>query len=257
MNIYKLGKKAPKRDHRTLQMSRYRTAPVEVPAEVSWVRELSDLGMMLNDQIGDCTVAAAGHMIQQWTTYAGAPIILPDADILTAYESPSVGNYNPNDPSTDNGAAMLDVLNYWRKTGIGAHKILAYVQVNPKNALEVREAVMLFGNVYMGVQLPASVEGSDPDAPPLPWTVPDGGTSSENGIPGSWGGHCVPIVAVSPETLTCITWGQTLKMSHGFWGDYVDEAYAVLSIDWIEKNGLAPSQFNVAQLEADLKIVTG
>jgi hypothetical protein len=252
VNIYKLGKKPVKVDHRTLQMSRYRTtAPIEVPAEVSWVTKLSNLGEMLNDQIGDCTVAAAGHMIQQWSTYAAQPVIVPDSAILTAYEDPSVGNYSPNDPNTDNGAAMLDVLKYWRKTGIGGHKIAAFVQVNPRNALEVREAVLLFGNVYMGAQLPASVQGADA------WTVPDGGTSSPDGMPGSWGGHCVPICAVSPETLTCITWGSLLKMSHGFFADYVDEAYAVLSTDWIEKNGISPSQFNLAQLDADLRIVTG
>jgi hypothetical protein len=122
--------------------------------------------------------------------------------------------------------------------------------VNLRNPTEVREAVYLFGNVYWGVQLPLSVQGADS------WTVPDGGTASPNGSPGSWGGHCVPIVAVSPETLTCVTWGQTLKMSHSFFSDYGDEGYACLSLDWIEKNGISPSQFNLAQLEADLKIVT-
>jgi hypothetical protein len=109
----------------------------------------------------------------------------------------------------------------------------------------VRVAVKLFGNCYVGLALPLSAEGEDA------WTVPAGGAYGD-GSPGSWGGHCVPIVAYSPLTLTCITWGQRLKMSWNFFEDYCDEAYAVLTHDWIEANGLSPSQFNLAQLSKDL-----
>lgn len=250
MQIHKLGKQPPLIDHRTLRMSRYRIpGAITVPPEVSWVTKVPSWPMMLNDSLGDCVPAAAGHSIEQWTTYGGSPFTPADPAILKAYED--VGGYKPGDPSTDNGCDMLTMLNYWRQTGVGGHKIFAFVQVNLKNLSEVREAVYSFGNLYWGVQLPASAQGADS------WTVPDGGTASTNGSPGSWGGHCVPIVAVSPETLTCVTWGQTLKMSHGFFSDYGDEGYAVLSLDWIEKNGLSPGQFNLKQLETDLKIVTG
>jgi hypothetical protein len=210
--------------------------------------------MYLNDVIGDCVPAAAGHMVEQWTTYAGLPVIPTDADILKVYED--IGGYVPDDPSnpqtnaSDNGATMLDMLNYWRKTGVAGHKILAYVQVNPKNADEVRTAIYLFGNLFTGIQLPTSVQGFER------WIVPDGGMASPVGVPGSWGGHCIPIVADSPRSRTCVTWGGLLKMSPNFMLDYVDEAFAVLSLQWIEKNGLSPSHFNLAQLEADLKIVT-
>jgi hypothetical protein len=258
MNVFKLGKKPPVVDHRTLKMARYRTGNIVVPPEVSWVAKVpsNDWPMYYNDVLGDCVPAAAGHAIEQWNAYANPTEPLPiDPAILKAYED--VGGYVPDDPAnpqsnaTDNGCVILDMLNYWRKTGVGGHKIFAFVQVNPKNADEVREAVMLFGNVYMGVQLPTAVQGFDS------WTVPEGGIASQNGAPGSWGGHCVPIVAVSPETLTCVTWGGTLKMSHNFFTDYCDELYAILSIDWIAKTGLSPSQFNLAQLEKDLSIVTG
>ena len=114
----------------------------------------------------------------------------------------------------------------------------------------MREAVYLFGNVFTGIQLPTSVQGFNS------WTVPDGGIMSQNGVPGSWGGHCIPTVAVSPKSLTVITWAERLKMSPNFATDYVDEMWAAVSLDWIEKNGLSPSQFNLAQLEKDLAVVT-
>jgi hypothetical protein len=249
MKIHRLGKLPPVIDNRTLQMARYRAVLPSIPPEVSWMAKVpANWGMMLNDNLGDCTCAAAGHMIEQWTTYAGSPVTPSDAAILKAYEA--VSGYTPSDPSTDNGAAMLDVLNYWRQTGIGGHKIFAYVQLNPLNPLEVRQAVQLFGNVYMGVQLPLSAQGENA------WTVPPGGTGPDDGVPGGWGGHAVPIVAVSPQSLTCVTWGSTLKMSHNFFTTYCDELYAIVSVDWIEKNGLSPSQFNLAQLEKDLAVVT-
>ncbi len=242
-----LGKKAPRHDPRTLMLARYLTAPLPAPPpEVSWVVKVPNWPMMMNNSIGDCTCAAAGHMLGQWSVYANPPGFTPsDQQILAAYEH--VGGYNPADPSTDQGAYMLDVLKYWRNNGIAAHKIAAFVQVDPANDVEVRQAIELFGNIYIGLALPVSAQGQQA------WTVaaggPDAGGDNE---PGSWGGHCVPIMAASPHSLTCITWGQRLKMSHNFFKDYCDEAYAVLSTDWIEHTGQAPSGFNLAALQADL-----
>jgi hypothetical protein len=230
-------------------MSRYRVASLTVPQEVSWVTKVENWPMMLNDTLGDCVPAAMGHMVEQWSTYAGSPVIPTNAQVLSAYEA--IGGYVPGDPSTDNGCDMLTALNYWRQTGIAGHKIFAFVQVNPLDADEIREAIYLFGNVFTGLALPISAQGEDA------WTVPPGGKSSPNGSPGSWGGHCVPSVADSPQSRTVVTWGEVLKMSPNFFIDYVDELYAVLSLDWIESNGLSPSQFNLAQLQADLEIVTG
>jgi hypothetical protein len=99
MLVHKLGKQAPRIDHRTLKMARYRVpGAITVPPEVSWVTEVPSWPMMLNDQIGCCTVSAGGHQIEQWTTYTGNPFTPSDSAILTAYEDPSVGDYRPGDP---------------------------------------------------------------------------------------------------------------------------------------------------------------
>jgi hypothetical protein len=43
------------------------------------------------------------------------------------------------------------------------------------------------------------------------------------------------------------------RMTWGFWDAYCDEAYAVLSKDWISKvNKKAPNQFDFQTLRADL-----
>ena len=247
----KLGKAPARHDSRTLQLAKYlpATAIPNPPAKEDWEKKVNSWPMMLNDNIGDCTCACAGHMIEQWTTYTGVPVTPSDQDVLTAYEA--VGHYNPSDPSTDQGAVILDVLNYWRQTGVAAHQIMAYAALEPKNHNEVKDSILLFGNCYIGVQLPLSAQNQ------AVWAVPPGGPTGQ-GAPGSWGGHAIPIVAYDVRGLTVVTWGALKRMSWSFLDTYCDEAYAVLSQDWINNvSKLSPSDFDLATLQADLSQITG
>ena len=138
MQLHKLGKTKARKDPRTLQLSNYvmvATIP-DIPEEVSWITHVNHWPMYGNDSVGDCVAAAAGHHIQQWTNYAGNEICVSPQDVIKTYED--VGGYVPGDPSTDNGMNMLTYLKYWRKTGVGGHKIMAFVSVNPKDDLEVK-----------------------------------------------------------------------------------------------------------------------
>jgi hypothetical protein len=253
--IRKLGKRPPKYDARTLQFANYMDrmpGPLPTPpAEISYVVKVPSWPVLYNDQLGDCVIAAMGHMVQQWTYFAtgGAGMqTMTDDEALAAYEA--IGGYVFNDPNTDNGVCMLDALNYWRNVGIivggKLHKIGGYVATDPQNLLQARQAIWMFGNQFTGVQLPTSVEDAND------WTVPDGGIYSPAGQPGGWGGHCVPMMAESPETLTCVTWGARLKLSHNFLFDYADEAYAVLSNDWITSQGETIAGFDLAALRRDI-----
>jgi hypothetical protein len=239
VNLKKLAK--------TLKLAKYIKALPPVPSEVSWIIKMASaiaIPMYLNDSEGDCVAAAAGHMEQQWNYYAGHPWQPTDADIQASYEA--VGGFVPGNPSTDNGMDMLSYLEYWQSTGLGGHKILTFLAVDWTNLNELRVAIQLFGNVYLGVQLPVSAQGQ------TAWTVAKGGIYTPSGQPGSWGGHCVPLVASSPFSHTCETWGTLLKMSHAFLADYADEAYVVLSPDWLEANSLSPSGFDLTQLQSDM-----
>jgi hypothetical protein len=186
----------------------------------------------------------------QWTYYAtGAARILSDNDILVAYEA--VGGYQPGHPETDNGAYMLNVLQYWRNTGIAGHKILGYASVDYTNVDEMRWAIQTFGNVYLGIALPITAQA------PGNWVVGTDGIYAPGNQPGSWGGHAIALMAGSPLTFSFPTWNEKLKMSHNFLSDYAEEAYVVLAPEWIAaNNGLAPSGLNLAQLQADIATVT-
>lgn len=113
----KLGKAPVKKDKRNLKLAKYllsKNLPT-LPSDYYYSKDIPDnsWGMMANDTVGDCTVAAAGHAIMS-VTDDNKKIYYPStADIIGAYSA--VSGYVPGEPWTDNGAACLDVLNYWRQ----------------------------------------------------------------------------------------------------------------------------------------------
>ena len=243
---HKLGKAPVKHDPRTLLLTKYVRALPAPPPSADWTAKVAAWPMMANDSVGDCTCAAAGHLVELWTAYAGSPVILDDATVLAAYSA--ITGYNPADPSTDQGAAELDVLNYWRQSGIGGHSITAYCYVNLGDDNLVRQAVNLFGGVYIGLALPTSAQSQDV------WDVPTSGTGQGTpGAPGSWGGHAVPIVGYDESGLTCVTWGALKRMTWAFLHTYCDEAYAIVSADFLNSAGVDPQGLNLAGLLADLE----
>jgi hypothetical protein len=241
----KLGRKAIKTDSRTLQLANYisATLPPAPPAQ-DWTKGITDWGMMLNDRLGDCTIAGLGHAVQVWSANSSTEITIPDSQILHYYEK--WDGYNPKDPSTDQGGVELDVLKNWQKGSFDRHKLLAFADATFSNLDLIRQAITLFGGVYIGISLPVTAQKQDV------WDVdPSGGPNTQ---PGSWGGHAVFVPKYDSTTFTCITWGQLKPMTIAFWEKYVDEAHALLSQDWLSANG-APSGFKLDDLKADLALI--
>jgi hypothetical protein len=239
----KLGKQTAHHDSRVPMLSKYTANLPAPPPATSYDSKITNLGMMLNNKLGDCTCAAVGHCIQQWTAEAKKKqVILPDADIEKLYEI--VGHYNPNNPKSDRGAVEINVLNYWLANPVAGNKLSAFCALEPQNLQEIKDAVYIFGNCYIGLQMPLSAQSQ------TVWTVPPGGATGQ-GAPGSWGGHAVPIVAYDARGLICITWGELMRMTWQFWDAYCDEAYGLLSPDWVEA-GMTPAGFDWKQLETDM-----
>jgi hypothetical protein len=249
----KLGKQAARHDPRTLMLASYATPALPPPpATMNLAQKIKgSWGMMDNDQIGDCTCAAAGHLIMEWTANAQSAMFTPsDQQIVAAYSA--ITGYNPATGANDNGAVELDVLNYWRQNGIASHKIQAFMALEPANHTHVMDAVWIFGGCYIGLSLPKTAQSQVQNH--QPWSVTSIGTTGD-GAPGSWGGHAVPVVAYDSRSLTVVTWGALQTMTWGFWAAYCDEAYAILSPDYLEqKDGqtVAPNGFDMAQLQEDL-----
>jgi hypothetical protein len=253
---YKLGKKKAEHDPKGLLLADYLdlTAVLPtIPAKCSWGYKDKSWPMFGNDTLGDCTIAAAGHLIQEWTTDESTEVDLPESDIIKAYSGAC--GYVVGDPSTDQGGVETVVLDYWKKTGIGGHKLYAYTALEPGNLTLIKAGIFLFGGVYIGLGLPLTAQSQS--NPGGTWSVAPGGTNTPNGQAGSWGGHAVPVIGYNENVLTVISWGSIIYMTYNFWNLYTDEAYAPLSEDWAPSSEVhAPVEgFNLAQLDVDLKLV--
>jgi hypothetical protein len=245
----KLGKQTARHDPRTLLLASYVTPALPTPpASFDLTTKVSAWGMMDNDQIGDCTCAAAGHLLMEWTANAGKKMFTPtDKQVVAAYSA--ITGYNPTTGANDNGAVEIDVLNYWRQSGIAGHKIGAYVALEPANHAHVMDSVYIFEGCYIGLRLPKSAQAQVQNH--QPWSVPPGGPAGD-GAPGSWGGHAVPVVAYDARGVTVVTWGALQTMTWSFWETYCEEAYAILSNDYLTKKKQTPQGLNLQQLQSDL-----
>jgi hypothetical protein len=244
-SMMKLGRKAIKTDSRTLALAKYLTPKMPAPPrKVDWTKGITSWGKMLNDKLGDCTIAGVGHAVQVWTANTGKMKTVPDAVVQRYYAK--WDGYIPGKPKTDTGGSELDVLNGWKKQGFAGNKLLAFADPKLVNLDEIRQSIALFGGVYVGLALPLTAKTQDV------WDVaPRGGANAK---PGSWGGHCVYIPKYDQNSFTCITWGELKVMTVAFWKKYADEAHTLLCQDWLTAKG-APSGFDQAQLQADLKAI--
>lgn len=243
---YKLGKHPPVLDDRTLRFKDYVTPALPAPpASVTYYQNVATWPMYYNDQYGDCTCAAAGHMIQNWTANAATEVTPPPPTVLTFYE-----HFVGTPPPPDEGCNMLSVLKYWRRTGLDQHKVQAFTSLDLQDQSQAQSAVYLLGGIYIGVALPDfAVQGDNYLA--IPWVVPQGGPVG-NAAPNQQNGHCIPAVGYDAEQLWIVTWGSLKSMSWGFYNAYADESYAVVSTDFIGTSGESPTGFNLTALENDL-----
>jgi hypothetical protein len=220
-----------------------------IPATVDRATKVSQWPMYLNDSLGDCTCAAVGHELQAWSAYSGTEITAPDAAVLKLYEAMG---YVPGDPGTDNGANIQDVLQYWHSTGFDGHKISAFAELEDfYDSSKLKAALYLFGSVYLGINCPDSAQSQFSQG--QPWDY----------VPGAQieGGHAIVLQKMTnmpghdPANMDIVTWGALQPMTGSFAKHYVEEAWVVISPDWIEKNGKDVDGFSLSALMSDFKAI--
>lgn len=204
------------------------TAP---PVSMDWQDDRIVWPMYANDQWGDCVWAEVGHAVNQATWYAtGVEVEPTDKDILAAYTAVTGFKPNAGPPGsnpTDQGTNMQDAMAYWRKTGVGGHKIVAYAALDVSNLTEIKQAIALFGSISIGFNFPDSAM-TQFNAGEI-WDVVKGAKIE--------GGHCVLAGAYDQAGVGVVTWGAETKMTWAFWKKYVDEAYVSFDKDGLKKAG--------------------
>jgi len=248
----KLGRGPVRHDRRTLRISRYLVGTLpKLPAAFDLSKKVKTWPMYGNDKLGDCTIAATGHMIQAWTAAASILKTIAEHAVELAYwmtGNPPAKTGHPGGP-TDDGRVELDVLTYWRNTGIGGHRIKAFASVTPRNHLHMRAGIFVLGGLYVGIALPLTAQTQ------TVWDVVGDGKTGAS-APGSWGGHAIDIVGYDSDGLIGITWGAPIRITWAFVDAYFEEAYAIVSRDYLNAKGKTPLGLDVAQLQADAAAIT-
>lgn len=242
------GKLPAQPARKQLRFASFTTSALPAPPDTQdWLGQVPDWPMYGNDNLGDCTAAEVGHQIEQFTQYGqGRCVEISINDVLDLYQATS--GYVPGRPETDQGAYVQDVLNYWRKNGVAGHRIVAFASLDVGNLTQVRQAINIFGSVNIGFNFPRSA--MDQFNRDQPWDV----------VPGSPldGGHCVMVGKYDPTYLHTVTWGAVQPMTYAFWRRYVDEAYVVITQEWVNSvTKRTPQGFDLAALARAFAEVTG
>jgi hypothetical protein len=198
-----------------------------------------------NNIYGDCAFAGLANLRIIMTCHTGKIVIPTLQDVLDAYTA--VAGFDQKTGANDNGAAMTDVLEYARTTGLGGHKIIAWAQVDHKNPVHRKLAVDLFGATYVGVQLPESA----------PQQFVMNKQCSFEVVPNSpiAGGHCIIHPGYGRLGGAYVTWANWFVKASTAWEEaYIDEEYVVITDDWINQvTKKTPGGVDLATLIADAK----
>lgn len=213
-----------------------------------WATGVPEWPMYANDRIGSCVPAAAGHIIESLTQYGqGAAVEVTEADVVSAYSA--VGGYTPSNPASDQGLIVQDFLGWWRTTGMAGHRIAAFASLDAHDPALLGTALHEVGSLQIGINFPHFAWAQLNQG--LPWNDVPGPQATD-------GGHCVNVVGrTAAGNWVCVTWGRLQLISSSFWARWVDEAWAVLSPEWISTAGGTPSGLDVAGLGAQWSALTG
>jgi hypothetical protein len=222
---------------------------VTPPASANWVGTsfpVSELGMLGNDDWGDCVFAGGYHAVDVFE-FDGQAVTTAFTAAQALADYSTVTGFNPKNPSTDQGATLQEGLEFWQKTGFGGYKIDAFAQISNANLALVQACIAFFGVVYAGLNVPSSAMTQFNAG--QPWSV-----VARSQIEG---GHCVPLIGYDASSFTCITWAKTQQMTTQFYQRYFDETWVPISTDWMRKSGTTPSGLDTATANAQFQSLTG
>lgn len=244
----KLGRLAPKPGVVAPNLGAHMKLGMTIPKpSVDWTGAVKSWSPLGNLTTSDCTCAAAYHVAQAWRANSSKDEWQPtDQQALDLYGA--VTGY----PKVDEGAVEIDVLNHWAKIGIPTDigtETIAFAALEPTNLNEIKLSIQYFGAAYIGVSLPISAQTMSE------WDVPVGGAVGD-GAPGTWGGHALPLLAYDETGFVTVTWGKVMRMTNAFLQAYCEEAYALISEDFLSDAGISPTGLNMAALKAELRALT-
>lgn len=235
MAEFKLGRLPAKRPFGLSDLAVYAEGKLPAPPASVAVPE-AGYPIDGNDLYGDCTMAGVSHLIAAWDAEVQEADPVPDADqVVQVYFEETGGQ--------DTGLAEADVLQTWHRKGLFGEKIAGYAPLDPRNLVELHQAIAFYGGCYLGIECPASAQEQFQAG--VPWTYEPGSPIE--------GGHCIDALGYDATYVYCATWGGIAKVSYPFLAHFLDEAWAILPEQFVQA-GKGP-ELDLTILQADLAAI--
>ena len=234
--------------HWSAMRLKYGTRKVAAPLSVDYLSVMpADMGMMGNDEYGDCYWAAIGHGDQVRTKNVGGTMLSqPTATVLKWYSEGT--GFNPHaapagQPNpTDNGSDPAAGFNYIEKHGLvradgSKVKLLAAFEIDPRNTDDVMEAMEIGYGLMTGINVPQSLE-DDMDNPI--WDYVPGRSQSV-------GGHeILTAKRLTPTGNTgLVSWSKpSYEMTPAFWDEFVNQLTVCISQRCLRRDGQVPVRYD-------------
>ncbi len=214
-------------------LTTYVAGPLPAPPSEATVPHVA-WGMLGNDRYGDCGVAGLEHAFEADAAIANESESEPD-------DQQAIDYYLAYTDGQDTGVVLSQYLAHVRAHGYYGHTVDSFAPVTVSDVPTLQSVVSLFGFAYTGITVTSSMEEAFGQG--VPWT-----TSLAQGAVA--GGHCVPIVGFDDSFLYAVTWGGVQPISYPAWHLIADEAWAVLTGEFVQAGG--DGHVNLAALRADI-----
>jgi hypothetical protein len=225
-----------------------------------------------------CVPAAMADLAQAWNAIEGKEAPAPTLDkVLHIYErvspfridpvppppwaAPVIGpNSQRREEHNDFGTSLLGALRTWVKPDGPLRDLLpaadGFLEIEPQNTQQMREAIWRFGGLIAGIALPQFVIKPDVDELEDTWYVPGYGPIGD-ATPGSFTSHCVAIIGYTPQYFLCRVNGVVTRISNLFAGrsGYFEECYTLLRPHNLDRYPRLRSDFekDLAKRQTDRK----
>ena len=263
MITFKAGRKRPLAKHPCIKLKDFllASAPAAPPEIIDWVKSgntpiyASTEDVLGNATYGDCTCAGAGHILDILRANVTSPWRpSTTADALAFYSRVTMPPFNPLIPLTDTGADENTVLSVWQQQGFfadGTGKIAAWASVDPTNVEECKQAIYLFGNLYLGIELPDAWVNPTPSGSGFVWDVA--------GDPDPNNGHCIIAYGANDQGVFVDSWGMYGTVTWAALAKYFTQeangdCFTILGPDWENQvTQKSPNGLDYAQLQSYIK----
>ena len=192
-----------------------------------------------NDRFGCCMYAAVAHAVCCWLGRHGHPLDFDDAALVNRYLEIAGG---------DNGMTWAQITPEFLSGIIGPdgpYKSISWAQIDPNNAVAMKQAINQYGCVVMVGALPTTWLQRD--------TKPGGVWDGGRGISPNWNnGHAWLVTGWDSTGWICQTWqiSPPIRITTRGVRSCDAQAVAFFGLPWLDARGRTPTGLPFSDLKA-------